>query len=295
MDKKKKIIYSIVLILVVLGLVGLSFYLGTQINKFTDKPKENEQENSEKVDKTDDEETTKPEKNKNYTFAKEYEEEITLNNKKHTLLTYYYNDYKIDDNYSNNIIRKEVYLDNKALIFSGEIINYGSDNEWNPVAKRTPEEIDNFHKEFSKYYTIKDTQNQNEYLILKNLKRYNEGFAEGGEGTITIVNDNYQVLKSIKSTNPHTYIVIVPKKEAIEDRTLTIENGEQVLYGDSFADIHSTHLYYISYETNCNVEEYKVTIENGIIKETHTRTYYKGNEGNEETEYGRIVIAGDIC
>ena len=52
MDKKKKIIYSIVLILVVLGLVGLSFYLGTQINKFTDKPKEITKKNKKIVKKS---------------------------------------------------------------------------------------------------------------------------------------------------------------------------------------------------------------------------------------------------
>ncbi len=306
MDKKKKIIYSIVVILIVLGLVGLSFYLGTQINKFTDTPKENEQENSEKANnnKIDDEESqkevnpdeeektkeeekeviTKPEKNKNYTFFKEYEDEITLNNEKHTLLTYYYNDF----NGSDSVVRKEVYLDNKTLIFDDKIIDQHS--EMPSIKQTTLEEIDQYHKESAKYYIIKDTKNQKDYLILRNTKKILNGFSEGFDESITIINNN-QILKQYKPNSPSTTIFIEAKPEAIGNRNYVLDNGKQILYRDSFVDIHDTYLYYVTYH-DCKVDEYQVTIENGVIKESLSRNYYNGNE---ETEYGHTVLAGEAC
>ena len=304
MDKKKKIIYSIVLIIITLGLVGLSFYLGTQINKFTDNPNKNEENSKEENSLDDDNENTdKPYKNKNYTFVKEYKEEITLNNKKHTIVTYYYDDnyyynnYDYDENkvYQDRIIRKETYMDN-ILIFNEpiyDIINCCYSNQ-NSYLK----EIEDYHNKYSKYLKIKDSSEKDkEYLVLRDYKKIDDlfAFAEGEEETITIVKDNGRILSQIKSTNPLTDITIIAKKEAIGDRTFTTEDGNQLLYGNSFADIHDTYLYYISYEQNYdvvyydyNVEEYKITIQNGIIEKIHTRTYY---DGNEETEYGLTILA----
>ena len=323
MDKKKKIIYSIVIIIITLGLVGLSFYLGTQINKFTDNPKENEQENSEKVENSnkedeskeeaqpngndenkeeveldkkdenkeensldgDNENTDKPYKNKNYTFVKEYEEEITLNNKKHTIVTYYYDDYYGEKDVSyNRIIRKEVYMD-KNLIFNEPIIDYTycCESPQNSLLK----EIENYHNKYSKYLKIKDSLEKNkEYLVLRNLKDIEEFLAEGNEETITIVKDDGHIIKQYKSTSPFTYIEIKAKDEAIGDRN----SDNKVLYKDSFVDIHDNYLYYISFAT-CKLEEYRVVIQNGYTSETHTRTYY---DGNEETEYGRTILAGSL-
>lgn len=298
MEKKKSnkgvIVALIILIIIVLALSSYVVY-----DKFlnTENDKEITENNEKKENKT---EEVLPEKNTKYTYADMIKKDIILNNKKHTLLTYYYkeNGNKVEgegQEYDSVRLYKEVYLDNKKILEPVLCSIYAIDDLQDKSNIAT-----NDYESFNEQY-IYDYENNKQYLVYPYTDTSNNINAKNiwynvHYDCIIIVDEDGNVLDKVSNKDQEKtslwFELNNSKKSSYQNRTITdIDNNKFRLYNvlgaytyfDLF-DFYSYSIYYID-TTNIDFEnkgyfradtkfpEYKITIKDGKVNKEKVNEY----------------------
>lgn len=289
-NNKLVTVLLIVLIIFLLALSSCIVYDKFFANKNNDDNKKVTEETNKK------EEEVLPEKNSKYNYVDMMRKDIVLNNKKHTLLTYYYkeNGNKVDvegQEYDSVRQYKEVFLDNKKILgpvlYDISAIYYPEDKSYvdsMSYEKYNEQYIYGDHKEYLVYpYT--DTSENIDAQVLGYNVHYD---------CIIIVDENGNVLDKVFNKDQEKtslwFELSNSKKSSYYDRiTNVIDNNKFKLYNkinvyfDLF-DFSGSDIYYID-TTNIDFEnkgyfradtkfpEYKITIKDGKVNKEKVNEY----------------------
>ena len=270
--KSNKGVIAILIILIIIVLALSSYIVYDKFFNAEDDKKVTEN-NTKDENKTED---VLPEKNAKYTYVDMIKKDITLSGKKHTLLTYYYKDDIAGNETTLYMVYNEIYFDNK------KVLDINLDNGFTEESERTIY-INDLKNTNSDNKFIKDLKDDKEYKIIEYKMVDKLALLGGLDHTYKkalLVDENGNVLDDYYLSYPCTTLsmyVNVPSS-MIEDRTSS--NG--VLYSNSYLDIHDNYMYYFDTSMGQNkaldsVDEYKITIENGVVNKVKTRSY-SGNE-----------------
>ena len=294
MEKKKSnkgvIVALIILIIIVLALSSYVVY-----DKFlnTKNDKEITENNEKKENKT---EEVLPEKNTKYTYADMIKKDIILNNKKHTLLTYYYkeNGNKVDvegQEYDSVRQYKEVFLDNKKIL--GPVL-YDISAIYYPEDKSYVDSMS--YEKYNEQYIYGDNK---EYLVYpytdtsENIDAQVLGYNVHYD-CIIIADENGNVLDKVFNKDQEKtslwFELSNSKISSYYDRiTNVIDNNKFKLYNkinvyfDLF-DFSGSAIYYIDttdidfenkgyFRADTKFPEYKITIKDGKVNKEKVNEY----------------------
>lgn len=291
-SKKKKGSFgkTIAIVLLFIVFIALAFILGQYASSKMDynifKAKGNDVAKENK--KSDDSEKL-PEKSKEHIFIKSITRKIYLNNNEHTLMVYYYSDSldkkTVDEFVSNSssdaskynnykALYEEVYLDNNKILSMNEFDYSKNDDEINNIINDDIDEIYSYIKKF------KDTNGNAEYMLLEytisSLVFYlNE--ADYRTGNAILVSEEGKVLDTYTKKVGSGLSIKVSLNEAkqLTDRVFTtISSSGAYIYGVQY-DVKNNYMYYID-ESDCtkdNIDEYKITVTNGVVSKELNKTY----------------------
>lgn len=245
----------ILLVILILMVIGLSAYV--VYDKVISKDETNENvENKNEEEKIEEEEEL-PEKSSEHTYLDMNKKNIMLNNKNHTLITYYYKE-TLNDDITIYGIYEEVYFDGKKVI-----------NMFMKDAFMTEQERDSSisnSEETTKI--IKDINNDREYLLLEYYQTNDvrDIALDHKVRKAKLIDDNSNVLDD--------YYISYPCPTA----SVYINYDGSNLYTQSYLDIHDNFMYYLDTSSGMNrmldtIDEYKITIENGKINKVKIKTY----------------------
>lgn len=239
--------------------------------------------------KEEKEELVNPNKNSKYTFYDEKKETIKLGDEEVRLLSYYYLDtqYLIKEDETSAkyyILRRQLYADN--ILVADNIV--GVDQE-----KKNLEDIVK-GKMYESFDTFDDMSTNDGYVVIELISKdffiYDNNKLRDIEDCATttyVLNDEGKVLKTIVSRRPFYGLVgiavdssnvgdrhsIIP--EPIDDYDASDLAGKRYIYPDNmFVDVHDNFIYYIVGDCD-DISEYKMSIDDGSIKDELVTTYYE--------------------
>ena len=271
----------IILILSFIFVIFLSCYLTVSYLNKKGYIKENFMDiiKGKQIDKDDDNKVSEKEETVDYSSSYKVDTKLlNMGNETNELKEVYYVS-KENDNY---IIQKEFYYNDKKIVGKytiGELnINSYNDTNVNGIidSSSVSESIRN-----KNYVTkIKDTSNDNYYLVLTYYKMYENDTDYGNRYSI-IVNRNGAEMKRLLYQADDNIIRI---------NTLNADTAERILYSADLGDgkkdylyyfgnvdIYDDYLYYLDLKSNggCvkNINEYRLEISNGKVKEEMIKTY----------------------
>lgn len=288
-NNKLVTVLLIVLIIFLLALSSCIVYDKFFANKNNDDNKKVTEETNKK------EEEVLPEKNSKYNYVDMIRKDIILNNKKHTLLTYYYNENgnKVDvegQEYDSVRQYKEVFLDNKKIL--GPVL-YDISAIYYPEDKSYVDSMS--YEKYNEQYIYGDNK---EYLVYpytdtsENIDSQVLGYNVHYD-CIIIVDENGNVLDKIFNKNQEkTSLWFEPnnsQKASYQYRNMTIVDNKFRLYYNinsifNLFDFSSSDIYYID-TTNIDFEnkgyfradtkfpEYKITIKDGKVNKEKVNEY----------------------
>lgn len=310
--KSNKGIFVLIIILLVGAFMALLVYGGykmglakndgtdttANINDNTDKKESNEKtENEDNELKEEAEEESEPsiitfpEKNSRYTFYKEKRETINLTDGTIEILAFYYLDeVELEDSYGRslyNLLRRDIYVNGKQLgetVLISVIEGGGSASDTVYYDNITENKIfmDSYNKDDVVIYFLSDVNGQVKDGVLNTL-----------DNTVKyayILSKKGEVYKKINIEEPFYGIAnVVVNASGTGDRNF-ISIGEDyandmglpsdytyALYNEiERLDIHDKYIYYLVGDCD-TLDEYKLIIENGKLKEEKTATY-SGNQ-----------------
>lgn len=252
------IIVLIILVTVVASLFGYGYALIQSDN--SEPALEQETENKEMAPEEKREEEVKPVKNVAYTFKKGTEDIVEINNKKIFITNYYYADKEeFNDDILSNIanqkneyyvLRREIFINNQKFSDSS-IYNFYQDES------DVLSFLDSLKDNTSSLKFLYDTKDNDQYLLLPISFFESTGLKKQN---LYLINNEGVILKTINLS----YQTTIPSEQ----------NLNQELISDHYV-AQSKTLHYLKEETNLN--EYKVTIEHGIVKEELSNTYILEN------------------
>ncbi len=284
--------WEILGILFLLGLAGAGGYFLAYKKIESLRPVQNNIENIEQKDneetenenKVEKEEIQKPAKNADYIFLKETENEITLNNEKHVLLTYYYEDKSAleEDNVAYSLV-KEVYFDGHKLFDNEFVTQKLAFNE----LKYAIVEDENI---LMNNTFIKDSSSNEEYYIY--FRKV--GFDVADTINAYIIDKNGNLITDLLAKSSLSEAHVFVNDNNIGDRNYEVKDGKKVLYSNFKIDIHEKFIYYLTMKCSTKeyLAEYKLIIKNGKIETTKVRDYL---DENHEPLYGEVQIIGQSC
>lgn len=270
------IIFLIIFVTILSSLFGYSYAL-EQEKKETKVQESNIVEENKDINRET--EKGEPIKNIDYTFKKKNTKTENLNGKALVLTTYYYMDKILQNNLEEPhevfALRSELFINNQKIRDSYIDNFYNAEEDLNSY-------LDSLKESNVKINYLKDTKNYNKYLIL--TIDYFES-SDSKRTSLYLVNDQGQVLKSISGDNSIASMGIKVEEERAKGRVLPNQNGEFILYSNQkFYELDEEEIYYLT--RNSTYNEYKVSIENGIVKEEEKNTYPFENviENTQEEE-----------
>ena len=290
-NNKLVTVLLIVLIIFLLALSSCIVYDKFFANKNNDDNKKVTEETNKKEDEA------LPEKNSKYNYVDMMRKDIVLNNKKHTLLTYYYkeNGNKVEgegQEYDSVRVYKEVYLDNKKILGPVLCSIYAVDDlqDKSHISTKDYESFNEQYiygddnKEYLVYPYTDTSDNINSKTIWRNV-HYD---------CIIIVDENGNVLDKVFNKDQEKtslwFELSNSKKLSYYDRiTNVIDNNKFKLYNkinvyfDLF-DFSGSDIYYIDttdidfenkgyFRADTKFPEYKITIKDGKVNKEKVNEY----------------------
>ena len=285
-NNKLVTVLLIVLIIFLLALSSCIVYDKFFANKNNDDNKKVTEETNKKEDEA------LPEKNSKYNYVDMMRKDIVLNNKKHTLLTYYYkeNGNKVEgegQEYDSVRQYKEVFLDNKKIL--GPVLYdisaiYDSEDDSMGYESYNEQYIYGDNKEYLVYPYTDTSNNINSKTIWRNV-HYD---------CIIIVDENGNVLDKVFNKDQEKtslwFELSNSKISSYYDRiTNVIDNNKFKLYNkinvyfDLF-DFSGSAIYYIDttdidfenkgyFRADTKFPEYKITIKDGKVNKEKVNEY----------------------
>lgn len=286
--KNNKLV-TVLLIVLIIFLLALSSCI-VYDKFFANKNNNDNKKVTEETNKKEDE--ALPEKNSKYNYVDMMRKDIVLNNKKHTLLTYYYkeNGNKVEgegQEYDSVRQYKEVFLDNKKIL--GPVLYdisaiYDSEDDSMGYESYNEQYIYGDNKEYLVYPYTDTSDNINSKTIWRNV-HYD---------CIIIVDENGNVLDKVFNKDQEKtslwFELSNSKISSYYDRiTNVIDNNKFKLYNkinvyfDLF-DFSGSAIYYIDttdidfenkgyFRADTKFPEYKITIKDGKVNKEKVNEY----------------------
>lgn len=234
----------------------------------------------------------KPKISEDHTFIDGFSTTITMNKKNIDILAYYYYDeidsseYIYDEETDEEIIKnkKTSYYLIRDLYLNGTKIGESSKIYFDDNKELKDEAEEDFNS--IKHNFISDKENDDVYLTLSLTSNImNTGLTHIKTYDVLIINKNYEIIKQLENGSNIGYINIPIYKDELGDRSylngiqtfnkMFDTNFDYLLYSENgYVDILDKKIYYIDVNASkCEIDEYELTIINGEVKTSFSKTY----------------------